>query len=121
VASGFKSSRGAAGFSGAFGVSGVACRIRRVIANRPFSTSPTRRDDEFEEKAKKLDQKGLDEHEQEVRVRQHQVKRPWHREDADKPPVREPGDEKTPLTKGKTMIAVMQMFALLTPSSQESS
>lgn len=42
----------------------------------------------------------LDDHDQEARVREHQVKRPWLREDADKPPVQESGDEKPPLKKG---------------------
>lgn len=51
-----------------------------------------------------MNQKELDEEEQEVRARQSQVKRPWLREDADKPPVQEPGKEKAPLTKGKFSI-----------------
>lgn len=37
-----------------------------------------------------MNQKGLDEAEQEVRVKQNQVKRPWLREDADKPPAETP-------------------------------
>lgn len=40
-----------------------------------------------EAKAKRLDQRVLDEQEQEVRTRQGQVKRPWHRQGADDPPV----------------------------------
>jgi hypothetical protein len=51
-------------------------------------------------KAKKLDQKALEEQEQEVRVRQRQVQRPWHRQGADEPPVDKDGNEVAPITKG---------------------
>lgn len=57
------------------------------IFERAFHISRPSRQDEYEEKARKLNQKGLDEAEQEVRVKQNQVKRPWLREDADKPPA----------------------------------
>lgn len=43
-----------------------------------------------DEKVRKLSQRGLDEAEQEVRVKQNQVKRPWLRENADKPPAEQP-------------------------------
>ena len=71
-----------------------------------------RNEDDAEAKAKKLSQQevdeqeesvkvqGLDKDKQETRAREHQVKRPWHRDDADAPPVKEPGDEKAPLKKG---------------------
>lgn len=59
------------------------------------------REDQYDAKARKLNQQSLDEHEQEVKVRQHQVQRPWHRHDADKPPVDDKGNEfEEPLTKG---------------------
>jgi len=67
---------------------------------RAFSITLARLGDKYEEEAKRLNQKGLDEHEQEVRVRQHQVKRPWHRQDADKPPVDEKGETEERLTTG---------------------
>lgn len=69
------------------------CFPRHIVTTQP------RREDEYEAKARKLNQKGLDEHEKEVRVRQRQVHRPWHRQDADKPPIREKGD-KEPVVKG---------------------
>ena len=67
---------------------------------RTFGTSLHRGSNSYDDKAKALNQKGLDEQEQEVRVREHQVKRPWHRDGADNPPVMEDGKEKTPPTKG---------------------
>lgn len=57
--------------------------------------------DKYEEKARKLNQKGLDEAEQTVRVKQNQVKRPWLREDADKPPAEQPPPS-NPSAKGKS-------------------
>jgi hypothetical protein len=53
-----------------------------------------------EAKAKKPDQKALDEQEQEVRALQSQVKRPWHRHGADNPPVDKSGEKAAPVTKG---------------------
>jgi hypothetical protein len=50
-------------------------------------------DDKYAKKAKALSQKTLDEQEQQVRVRENQVKRPWHREGADEPPVQPDGEE----------------------------
>jgi len=67
------------------------CHSRSLSTNRPF------RRDEYEEKARKLNQKGLDEQEQQVRVREHQVKRPWHRDDADKPPAEMSNEEPEPV------------------------
>lgn len=68
-------------------------------AVRTLNSSMTTRQESGDEKAQKLDQEGLDEKEQEVRVKQKQVKRPWLREDADKPPA-EQGPTSGP-TKGK--------------------
>lgn len=48
-------------------------------------------------------QEGLDEKEQEARVKQNQVKRPWLREDADKPPAEQERDEK-PESKGTSLV-----------------
>lgn len=72
-------------------------------AARFLSVSKPRKRDAYDEEARKLSQKGLDEEEQEVRVKQNQVKRPWLREDADKPPV----EQRTPQnanTKGKHVL-----------------
>ncbi|KAK1760257.1 hypothetical protein QBC47DRAFT_334246 [Echria macrotheca] len=82
---------------------------------RLVSTSQTRRVDKYEEKAKQLSQKGLDEHEQEVKVRQHQVKRPWHRQDADKPPVDDVEDDRDPITKGKLLTTPTRLLKLILP------
>lgn len=68
-------------------------------AVRNFNTTPIAHEESGEAKARKLNQKGLDEEEQAVRVKQKQVKRPWLREDADKPPA-EQGPTSGP-TKGK--------------------
>ncbi|KAB5585113.1 hypothetical protein GE09DRAFT_1069379 [Coniochaeta sp. 2T2.1] len=78
-----------------------------VTARQPFSTSPRRRDDSTVEK--------LGDHEQEDRVRQHQVRRPWHREDADAPPVKEPDHPKSPLRKGKLLTTPTRLLKLILP------
>ncbi|KAK3346946.1 hypothetical protein B0T25DRAFT_461364 [Lasiosphaeria hispida] len=80
--------------------------------SRSFSTSPCHRD-EYEEKAKKLSQKGLDE--QESDVRRNQLKRPWHREDADKPPADEKRGGDEPLTKGKLLTTPTRLLKLILP------
>ena len=54
-------------------------------------------------KAKKLNQEGADEAEREIKARQKQIKRPWLRQDADKPPVEETENQAHPLTKGTTV------------------
>jgi len=80
------------------------CGLRSAATTlhwRTFRSSPLNTRNEYDEKAKELNQKGLDEHEQQVRVRQHQVKRPWHRDGADKPPVTEDGEKTEPKTKGE--------------------
>lgn len=79
----------------------VCCWSRNKPTTQPlpFSSSAIRRDDSELRK--------LDHHEQEDKLREHQVKRPWHREDADAPPVKELGSEKQPLKKGKhTLLTV---------------
>ena len=60
-----------------------------------------------EAKARALNQKGLDEEEQKVKVRAHQVKRPWHREGADKPLTDSKGQEVQPTTKGTSRIFII--------------
>lgn len=54
---------------------------------RPFSNSPIVRRDVSSERPQSSNQKGLNPDEQEVRVKEKQVQRPWLREDADKPPA----------------------------------
>lgn len=83
-------------------MSGRTCPSHSFVGltARPFSCSRARQQDEYAEKARKLNQKGLDEAEQEVRVKQNQVKRPWLREDADKPPA-EQREPPNPEAKGK--------------------
>lgn len=71
----------------------------REIVTRSFHSSRINYRDEHDEKARDLNQKGLDEAEQEVRVKQNQVKRPWLRENADKPPAETPPQE-SPNAKG---------------------
>ena len=66
---------------------------------RPLSTTARTRDKDYDEKAKDLNQKTLDKHEQEVKVREKQIKRPWLRQDADKPPA-EQDHKKEPSAKG---------------------
>ncbi|KAK4214945.1 hypothetical protein QBC37DRAFT_140646 [Rhypophila decipiens] len=70
----------------------------------------------YDVEARKLSQKSLDEHEQEVKVRQHQVQRPWHRQDADKPPVDDDGNTSDePLTKGKLLTTPTRLLKLILP------
>lgn len=73
-----------------------------IFARAPWRTLSTAKPDETkpEAKVKKLDQKLLDEWGQEVKVRQSQVKRPWHREGADNPPVEKRGGDLAPVTEG---------------------
>lgn len=70
-------------------------------------------DSKWDKKARELHQRGVDEEEQEVRARQAQIKRPWLREDADKPPVQE--KEKPPLTKGKLLTTPTRLLKLILP------
>ncbi|KAK4120468.1 hypothetical protein N657DRAFT_666083 [Parathielavia appendiculata] len=73
-----------------------------------FGTEP-------EAKAKKLDQKVLEEQEQEVRARQSQVERPWHRHEADNPPVDKEGKQVAPVTKGKLLTTPTRLLKLIVP------
>ncbi|AEO58415.1 hypothetical protein MYCTH_2305722 [Thermothelomyces thermophilus ATCC 42464] len=70
-----------------------------------------------EAKAKKLDQKVLDEQEQEVRVRQNQVKRPWHREGADDPPTVGVEKEAAPVREGRLLTTPTRLLKLILPLS----
>lgn len=67
---------------------------------RTFTTSSRLKRDKYDGEAKKLNQKGLDEHEQEVKVQQRQIKVPWHRENVDKPPVDKDERATRAMTKG---------------------
>lgn len=78
------------------------------VQSRSISASPRWGDNKYDEAAKKLNQKGLDEHEQEVKVRQRQIKVPWHRENADKPPVGASKSELESTTKGRGTYSLRQ-------------
>lgn len=65
---------------------GATCRVS-LIGSRPFSHSSVLRRDISAERPQSSNPKGLDPDEQEVRVKEKQVKRPWMREDADKAPA----------------------------------
>ncbi|KAK3689130.1 hypothetical protein B0T22DRAFT_167139 [Podospora appendiculata] len=86
-----------------------------IYTFRPNSTSQRPRENEFDAKAKRLNQKRLDEHEEEVKVRQNQVKRPWNREGADRPPVEKDGNEAEPLTKGKLLTTPTRLLKFILP------
>jgi hypothetical protein len=79
--------------------------LRRAIQvhqpSRIFSTRKPK-ENEGEAEAKKLSQKVVDEEEQEVRAIQSQVRRPWHREGADKAPVDKDGNKVGAITKGSS-------------------
>ncbi|KAL2192345.1 hypothetical protein P885DRAFT_47930 [Corynascus similis CBS 632.67] len=84
-------------------------RVRGVTSQAtPDQTEP-------EAKAKKLDQKVLDEQEQEVRARQNQVKRPWHRQGADKPPVVGGEKEVAPINEGRLLTTPTRLLKLILP------
>ncbi|KAK0712417.1 hypothetical protein B0T26DRAFT_649707 [Lasiosphaeria miniovina] len=93
------------------------CRPARKFAcqPRPFSTSNCLGEDKYDTKAKELSKRSLDEQEQEVSARSHQVKRPWLREGADKPPVAEEGKEPEPVTKGKLLTTPTRLLKLILP------
>lgn len=74
--------------------------FRRSIPKRSFHSSQITHANEPDEKARDLNQKGLDEAEQQVRVKQKQVERPWLRENADKPPA-EQSPQESPNAQGK--------------------
>ena len=75
----------------------IACA---PVARRTFGSSLPRASNGYDDKARALNQKGLDEQEQEVKVREHQIKRPWLRDGADKPPVPKDGEPNSPSAKG---------------------
>ncbi|KAL2022179.1 hypothetical protein VTK56DRAFT_6008 [Thermocarpiscus australiensis] len=98
------------------------CKSRRPsFAHRPFHQaiiacqSSTADPTEQDAKAKKLNQKALDKQEQEVKARQAQIKRPWHRLGADKPPVDKDGKEAEPITKGKLLTTPTRLLKLILP------
>lgn len=73
--------------------------VERLASVYLFSTNHALRKDQYEEQARKLNQKGLDQQEQEIRVKENQLRRPWHRQDVDKPPAEKGPLEDMP-TKG---------------------
>lgn len=81
---------------------------RTLSTAKPDETEP-------EAKAKKLDQTLLDEQEQDVRGRQSQVKRPWHRQGADNPPVKKAGEDTAPVTEGKLLTTPTRLLKLILP------
>ncbi|KAJ0124246.1 hypothetical protein J7T55_005584 [Diaporthe amygdali] len=85
-----------------------------LIAIRPFSHSPVIRRDVSAEKPHSSNPNGLDPDEQEVRVKEKQVKRPWMREDADKPPAAQDPDANTN-TKGKLLTTPTRLLKLIVP------
>lgn len=76
------------------------CRPPSLTSSRPFSHSPTLCRDVSSERPQSSNPKGLNSDEQEVRVKEKQVKRPWMREDADRPPADQNPDA-NPNKKGK--------------------
>ncbi|TLD32967.1 hypothetical protein PspLS_00020 [Pyricularia sp. CBS 133598] len=91
------------------------------ILSRPGSDNLGNAEDgenKYESRARQLNQQGLDEQEQEVVLRQHQIERPWHRQDADKPPVDPKGHEnkrEEPLSKGKLLTTPTRLLKLILP------
>ncbi|KAK5662441.1 hypothetical protein OQA88_8352 [Cercophora sp. LCS_1] len=92
----------------------IPLRALSICPVRPLSTTRSLREDEYEAKARKLNQKGLDDHEKQVQVRQRQVHRPWHRQNADKPPVQEQEDTE-PVVKGKLLTTPTRLLKLILP------
>ncbi|KAK4096124.1 hypothetical protein N658DRAFT_459236 [Parathielavia hyrcaniae] len=102
------------------------CQAQSPFSYRPFRTgisaSRLRADStavpdqtEPEAKAKELDQKALEEQEHEVRARQSQVERPWHRHGGDEPPVDKDGKQIAPVTKGKLLTTPTRLLKLMLP------
>ncbi|KAK4234092.1 hypothetical protein C8A03DRAFT_18947 [Achaetomium macrosporum] len=98
------------------------CQWKTPFTYRPFrpvtsaahSSTPDRTVPEA--KTQRLNRKALDEQEQEVTARQNQVKRPWHRQGADDPPVRDGGKEDgAPITKGKLLTTPTRLLKLILP------
>ncbi|GAB1318322.1 Calcium uniporter protein [Madurella fahalii] len=82
---------------------------------RAVSTGPKPNKTEGDAKVKKLDQEVLDEQEQDVKARQSQVKRPWHRHGSDSPPVVKGSKEVDPVTKGKLLTTPTRLLKLILP------
>ncbi|KAH8882347.1 hypothetical protein GQ53DRAFT_610462, partial [Thozetella sp. PMI_491] len=72
--------------------------------------------DKYEEKAKQLSQKSIDEQERQLKeARQNQTQRPWLRQDADKPPADDSGKESQPMPKGKLLTTPSRLLKLIVP------
>ncbi|KAJ4417924.1 hypothetical protein N0V82_005881 [Gnomoniopsis sp. IMI 355080] len=89
-------------------------RFPLKIATRAFHSSQSTRTNETDDKARDLNQKGLDEAEQQVRVKQKQVERPWLRENADKPPA-EQSPQESPNAQGKLLTTPTRLLKLIVP------
>lgn len=89
------------------------CRIN-LISSRTFSQSPVTRRDISAERPQSSNPKGLEPDEQEVRVKEKQVKRPWMREDADKAPA----DQDPDANQNKKGESVQLETSSYTPSRQ---
>ena len=68
-------------------------------SSRPVSARSAG-DNGEDKKTNKASQRGLGKKEQEIRLRQHQIRRPWHRANADQPPVNAAGGGEGRMTKG---------------------
>lgn len=86
----------------------------RLTPTRLFSVAQVLRKDQFDEQAQKLNQKALDQEEQEIRVKDNQIRRPWHRQDADKPPAEQEPLPDVP-TKGKLLTTPTRLLKLILP------
>ncbi|KAG8163984.1 hypothetical protein KVR01_005902 [Diaporthe batatas] len=82
--------------------------------SRLFTHSSFAQRDVSAEAPHSSDPKGLDPDEQEVRVKEKQVKRPWLREDADKPPAEQVPDLNSN-TKGKLLTTPTRLLKLIVP------
>ena len=79
------------------------CRPNRALAGPVSRAFATAEPDHTvsEAKAKKVDQRALDKQEQEVRAKESQLKRPWHRHGVDDPPVEKNDNKAAPVTTGR--------------------
>ncbi|POS73430.1 hypothetical protein DHEL01_v208178 [Diaporthe helianthi] len=89
------------------------CR-NSLTASRLFSHSSVTERDVSAERPHSSDPKGLTPEEQEIRVKEKQVKRPWMREDADKPPA-EHDPEANSNAKGKLLTTPTRLLKLIVP------
>ncbi|KAL2260853.1 hypothetical protein VTK26DRAFT_5035 [Humicola hyalothermophila] len=81
---------------------------------RPVSTLSTGERDETA-KARRLRHKVVEEEERKVRAIQNQVKRPWQRHGADKPPNNENGQRDDPVKLGKLLTTPTRLLKLILP------